>query len=53
MRQTHDKGGDSGDQLLSDMNVLDHISQSDSYRNRLVKEHEGWLGRKLLDHPVC
>lgn len=53
MRQTHDKGGDAEEQSLSDMSVLDYVAQSDSYRNRLVKEHEGWLGPGLPVHSTC
>lgn len=41
MRQMNEKGNDSEEQRNSETNVLEYVSQSDAYRNRLRKELEG------------
>ncbi|KAM0715301.1 hypothetical protein Q7P37_008799 [Cladosporium fusiforme] len=40
MRQTHDKTNNPKEESSPDMSVLDYVSKSDAYRNRLVKELE-------------
>jgi hypothetical protein len=45
MQQTLEDGGDGREdttQPTTDATVLEYVTQSDAYRNRLVREHAGW-----------
>jgi hypothetical protein len=46
MQQTlEDGGGEEKMQPTADATVLEYVTQSDAYRNRLVREHAGsWNG---------
>ena len=45
MRQTLDDEGEGRVEAMqpaSDATVLEYVTQSDAYRNRLLREHTGW-----------